>query len=76
MLNNQRVLQKKNKHIGIYSVLWLEGATVTILFGWSKIGDQPVKKSTPHIHFRRALKEVIQVGVGDDSTNTQLFNIH
>ena len=42
------------------------------------MSDQPilVKKNTPHIHFRRALKEVIQVGLGDDSTNIQQFNIH
>ena len=69
---------KRDRHIGIYSFLWLEGATVTIFWGWSKVGDQPifVKKNNLHIHFRRALKDVIQVGLGDDSTNIQQFNIH
>ena len=41
---------KKDKHIGIYSFLWLEGATVTIFLGWSKVGDQPIfVKKTPRI---------------------------
>ena len=75
MLNNQRVLQKKQTYWYLQCFVTRRGYC-DHFFGWSKIGDQPVKKSTPHIHFRRALKEVIQVGVGDDSTNIQLFNIH